>query len=181
VGSHVQTTTRQVEAALALPGIGKVEVSVPALLDDKTREGEISRAIGRIEGLISKGLDAVLCTSREVITATAELDDLAVGRRTSCALVEIVRNIDTRPTWIIAKGGITASDVATEGLGVHRVDVLGQAVPGVPVWRTGPESRWPNGIYVVFPGNVGDDEAVAQMITILRHPSGEPAGSRPGE
>ncbi len=181
VGSHVQTTTRQVEAALALPGIGRVEVSVPALLDDRTREGEISRAVGRIEGLISKGLDAVLCTSREVITATADLDDLAVGRRTSRALVAIVRNIDTRPAWIIAKGGITASDVATEGLGVHRVEVLGQAVPGVPGWRTGPESRWPNGIYVVFPGNVGDDEAVAQMITILRHPSGELAGSRPSD
>jgi len=128
--------------------------------------------------LIRKGLDVLLCTSREVITATADLDGLAVGRRTSHALVEIVRSIDTRPAWIIGKGGITASDVATEGLGVHRVEVLGQAVPGVPVWRTGPESRWPNGIYVVFPGNVGDDQAVARMIAILRQPSGDFAGSR---
>jgi len=181
VGSHVQTTTRQVEAALALPGIRQVEVSVPALLDDRLREGEISRATGRIEGLIRKDLDALVCTSREVITATADLDDLAIGRRTSRALVEIVRRINTRPAWIIAKGGITSSDVATEGLGVHRVEVLGQAIPGVPVWRTGPESRWPNGIYVVFPGNVGDDQAVARMITILRQPSGDFAGQRLSE
>jgi uncharacterized protein YgbK (DUF1537 family) len=178
VGSHVQTTTRQVEAALALPGIRKVEVSVPALLDDKSREGEISRAVGRIERLIEKGQDALVCTSRELITATADLDNLAVGRRTSRSLVEIVRSIDTRPAWIIAKGGITSSDVATEGLGVQRVEVLGQAVPGVPVWRTGPESRWPHGVYVVFPGNVGDDQAVARMIAILRQPSDDFAGSR---
>jgi len=171
VGSHVQTTTRQVEAALALPDIRKVEVSVPALLDDHLREGEISRAVGRIEGLIGEGQDALVCTSREVITATSDLDSLAIGRRTSRALVKIVRRVNTRPAWIITKGGITSSDVATEGLGVHRVEVLGQAVPGVPVWRTGPESRWPNGIYVVFPGNVGDDRAVARMITILRQPS----------
>ena len=171
VGSHVQTTTRQVEAALALPGIRQVEVSVPTLLDDRLRAGEISRAVVRIESMIRKGQDALVCTSREVITATAELDSLAVGQRTSRALVKIVRSIKTRPAWIIAKGGITSSDVATGALGVHRVEVLGQAIPGVPVWRTGPESRWPNQIYVVFPGNVGDGQAVARMITILRQPS----------
>lgn len=171
VGSHVQTTTRQVESALALPGIRQIEISVPALLDDKLREGEIAQAVGRIEGMMRKGQDALVSTSREVITVSSDLDSLAIGRRTSRALVKIVRSINTRPAWIIAKGGITSSDVATEGLGVHRVEVLGQAIPGVPVWRTGPESRWPNGIFVVFPGNVGDDQAVARMITILRQPA----------
>ncbi|MCJ7551050.1 MAG: GNAT family N-acetyltransferase [Anaerolineae bacterium] len=173
VGSHVQTTTRQVQSALALTGIRKIEVSVPSLLDADLREREISRAAGRIEGFIAKGQDALVCTSREVITATAALDSISIGRRTSRALVEIVRRINTRPAWIIAKGGITSSDVATEGLGVRRVEVLGQAVPGVPVWRTGPESRWPNGIFVVFPGNVGDDQAVARMIAVLRQPAAE--------
>jgi len=36
-------------------------------------------------------------------------------------------------------------------------------LPGVPVWRLGLESRWPGMAYIVFPGNVGDDDALADI------------------
>jgi uncharacterized protein YgbK (DUF1537 family) len=45
---------------------------------------------------------------------------------------------------------------------------LGQAIPGVPVWQTGPESRWPGLIYVVFPGNVGGNESMVEVVKYLR-------------
>jgi uncharacterized protein YgbK (DUF1537 family) len=32
---------------------------------------------------------------------------------------------------------------------------MGQIVSGVPVWLTGPESKFPDMPYVIFPGNVG--------------------------
>ena len=69
---------------------------------------------------------------------------------------------------MIAKGGITSSDIATDALGVGQARVWGQAIPGVPIWRLGSESHWPNLTYVVFPGNVGTDDAIADMIRILR-------------
>lgn len=72
--------------------------------------------------------------------------------------------LEVAPRYILAKGGITSSDTATQGLGVRRATVLGQILPGVPVWQTGAESRWPGLIYVVFPGNVGDNEALVNAV-----------------
>jgi uncharacterized protein YgbK (DUF1537 family) len=46
--------------------------------------------------------------------------------------------------------------------------VLGQILPGVPVWRLGSESRYPGIPYIVFPGNVGNVEALADIVTSLK-------------
>jgi uncharacterized protein YgbK (DUF1537 family) len=83
-------------------------------------------------------------------------------------LVSIVQALAVRPRYILAKGGITSSDVATQGLGVRRAMVLGQILPGVPVWQLGVETRHPGLGYIVFPGNVGGPEALGQTVTSLR-------------
>ena len=93
---------------------------------------------------------------------------LDIGHTISHELVTIVSGLTYRPAWIIAKGGITASDIATQALGVRKGYVLGQVLPGIPVWRTGEKSRWPGLTYVVFPGNVGDENTLANIIRILR-------------
>ena len=78
-------------------------------------------------------------------------------------MVELVRSLRIRPAFLVAKGGITSSDLATRALGVRRAVVLGQIIPGVPVWRMGPETRFPSMPYIVFPGNVGDLHALADV------------------
>jgi uncharacterized protein YgbK (DUF1537 family) len=82
----------------------------------------------------------------------------------SDALVKIVRNIETHPRFVIAKGGITASDLATRAFDVKRAWVMGQIQPGVPVWQFGNETRAPGLIYVVFPGNVGKEDTLTEII-----------------
>ena len=42
-------------------------------------------------------------------------------------------------------------------LAVQKANVLGQIEPGIPVWQTGLESKFPQTPYVIFPGNVGDE------------------------
>jgi uncharacterized protein YgbK (DUF1537 family) len=83
-------------------------------------------------------------------------------------LVAVVQALITRPRYIVAKGGITSSDVATKGLNVHRALVRGQILPGVPMWQLGAESRFPGIVYVVFPGNVGGSRALADLVTLLQ-------------
>jgi uncharacterized protein YgbK (DUF1537 family) len=68
-----------------------------------------------------------------------------------------------RPAWVLAKGGITATDVAFHGLGVSVATVLGQVALGVSAWRCGPDSRFPGLLYVVFPGNVGDAQTLRSV------------------
>lgn len=167
VGSHVQRTTEQLAGALALPGVRGIEVSVPEVLQGKdSRQGEIARVTRLMNEALAAGQIAIGSTSRAVELAPGG-DALAVSRAVSDALVTIVQGIETRPDFIIGKGGITSSDVGTRGLGAARAMVLGQVLPGVPVWRLGPESRFPGLPYVVFPGNVGTAETLANIVDML--------------
>lgn len=168
VGSYVQKSTDQMMAAAALPGVTSLELSTEALLEADSREDEILRVSDRVNQSLSAGSDTLVYTGRRLVTGPDRASSLRVGQLVSSAVVAVVQNISEAPAWVIAKGGITSSDVATEGLHVGRAQVLGQALPGVPIWRTGQESRWPGLIYVVFPGNVGGPHALADMIQILR-------------
>jgi uncharacterized protein YgbK (DUF1537 family) len=169
VGSHVRRSTEQLETALRrLPDLRPIELQVSRVLDEATRQGEIDGALSEIERALRGGQSVALYTSREVVTAGDRSANLLLSQRVSAALVEIVRRLSVTPRFLIAKGGITASDLATEALGVRRAMVPGQVAPGVPCWLLGPGSRFPGIPYVIFPGNVGTAETLAQVIELLR-------------
>jgi uncharacterized protein YgbK (DUF1537 family) len=46
--------------------------------------------------------------------------------------------------------------------------ISGQILPGVPVWKLGAESRFPNLAYIVFPGNVGNADALVDVVRQLK-------------
>ena len=167
VGSHVRRTGEQLERLLSLRDLAPIEVSVPELLAGGSIRGrQITDASAAADAALELGLTPVIFTSRTVETGSG--DQLAVSRAVSQGLVEIVTGIEKRPGFIVAKGGITSSDVGTEALGARRAVVLGQIRPGIPVWRLGEETRYPGLAYVVFPGNVGGQETLAEIVTQLR-------------
>lgn len=167
-GSYIRKSTLQIEAALQLPNTKAVEVSVNNLLDSARHDGEIRQVVEQVKSGLSGGQDVVLYTARDLVTGSTQEESLDIGKTVSAALVQIVASVNIRPAWMIAKGGITSSDIATKALNVRAAQVLGQILPGVPVWKTGAESRFPDLTYVVFPGNVGSEDAIAQAMTILR-------------
>ena len=81
--------------------------------------------------------------------------------------MQTLERVTFRPRFVIAKGGITSSDVAARVLRVRRGMVVGQIIPGVPLWRLGEESRWPGLIYVSFPGNLGGPTALTDVVEKL--------------
>lgn len=168
VGSYVGKTSLQLEA-LFRSGIDliKIEVSVARLLRDEARVVEIQRCVAVLEDVLASGQSVALFTSREIALGKDPEASLHIGKTVSSSLVNIVSAISTPPSWLIAKGGITSSDIATHALGIRRARILGQAMPGVPVWLTGQESKWPNLRYVIFPGNVGDVDSLAIMVQSL--------------
>jgi uncharacterized protein YgbK (DUF1537 family) len=163
VGSYVPKTTSQVSQLLAVPGMVQIEIDVRRLLDEAQREAEIARVGGEASEQLAQGKDVTVFTSRELITGVNAAESRHIGQRISSGLIAAVHAIDVRPRYLLAKGGITSSDVATIGLGVERVMVRGQIVPGVPVWELGDESRFPGLTYVVFPGNVGGPDALVEI------------------
>ncbi len=168
VGSYVPTTSGQIEALLEQPGVTAFEVDVAALLDNTRQSGEIARVAQAIDQQLGRDEDAVIYTSRRLITGAAADDGLLIGQRVSASLVAITRGVSCRPRYVLAKGGITSSDIATGGLNVRRAMVLGQILPGVPVWQLGPESRFPGLAYIVFPGNVGSRQALVEIRRSLK-------------
>ncbi|RVW52705.1 D-tagatose-1,6-bisphosphate aldolase subunit GatY [Vitis vinifera] len=168
VGSYVPKTTKQVEELKLQCGqiLRSIEISVDklAMKSSEEREEEISRAAEMADVFLRASKDTLIMTSRELITGKSPSESLEINFKVSSALVEIVRRITTRPRYILAKGGITSSDLATKALEARRAKVVGQALAGVPLWQLGPESRHPGVPYIVFPGNVGDSKALADVV-----------------
>jgi len=121
---------------------------------------------------LARGQDVMIVTSRKLVVGADANSNLSMGHRVASGLVDVVRRISVRPRYILAKGGITSSDTATQALNVKRGQVLGQILPGVPVWRLGPECRYPGIAYIVFPGNVGERRALAEIVSSLRGSTG---------
>lgn len=167
VGSYVPKTTAQVKALIESTDIIPVEINVNNLLDDQVREREVSLAVENATKALVKGKDAVIYTSRSLIKGKDAESSLKIGQRVSAALITIVEGIKCQPRYLVAKGGITSSDVATKGFNVQRAMVLGQVLPGIPVWKLGEETRYPGMPYIIFPGNVGDDLALSTILKKL--------------
>ena len=175
VGSYVPTTTRQLEAALALDGVLRVEMSVPRLLEPSSREDELGRVVEEVNAALASS-EVIVHTSRDLVTAgtvgSGGLTNFEIGASISGALVEVMRQVDRALplSFVVAKGGITSSDIATKGLGVRRAEVAGPLLPPgiVPVWILPDENDFPGLPYVIFPGNVGGPDSLAQAIEVLR-------------
>ncbi|KAK9277890.1 hypothetical protein L1049_027447 [Liquidambar formosana] len=175
VGSYVPKTTKQVEELKLQRGqiLKSIEISVDklAMKSLEEREEEIKRAAEMADLFLRARKDTLIMTSRELITGKTPSESLEINFKVSSALVQIVRQISARPRYILAKGGITSSDLATKALEAKRAKIVGQALAGVPLWQLGPESRHPGVPYIVFPGNVGDSKALADIVKCWARPS----------
>ncbi|MEM9827921.1 MAG: four-carbon acid sugar kinase family protein [Planctomycetota bacterium] len=168
VGSHVPKSTEQLERLCdQCPDLQRLELPVHACLD-ASAQALCDRLTEKINANLAAGRDTLLATSRELVTFSDRDESLAASRRVSAALVKVVRGIETPLRFLVAKGGITSSDLATDAFDVQRARVLGQILPGIPVWRFGPESRQDGLGYIVFPGNVGDTNALLNVYETLR-------------
>lgn len=166
-GSYVPKTTAQLAALRRMRGekLAVVELDVAMLIDSSTRASVVADTIATASQNILSGKDVLVMTSRKLITGHDGISSLRIGSAVAAALVDVLEGIEVRPRYIIAKGGITSSDAATKGLRMKRAIVLGQAAPGVPIWRCGEEgSRHRSVVYVVFPGNVGGEETLGELV-----------------
>ncbi|NNF47379.1 MAG: hypothetical protein HKN69_11460 [Desulfofustis sp.] len=164
IGSYVPKTTAQTTALFELTDIVPIEVKVDELLDDDKKHLEMKRVVTLTNETLGSGNDAAIYTSRSLVTGKDAASSLEIGRIVSESLVEIVSSMTHQPRYLVAKGGVTSSDIATKALGIKRAVVIGQALPGVPALRCGEETRYPGMTYIIFPGNVGEDDALARIV-----------------
>ena len=170
VGSHTQKTTAQLEELLTLSCTVGIPFHSDLVLEgDEAFSAEIDRVIKKSEEVIKSGKTAVCYTDRKLLSVENETKEEALLRfvKISDGVQALVGKLSVTPAFVVAKGGITSSDVGTKALRVKRVDVMGQIKPGIPVWRTGEESRFPGTPYVIFPGNVGEVQTLREVVQVL--------------
>ncbi|HEY9052810.1 MAG TPA: four-carbon acid sugar kinase family protein [Gammaproteobacteria bacterium] len=161
VGSHVKKTTQQLSALLKMPGIEAIEVNVDHIENDYT--SLLEKITDSINQIHLSGKTVVIYTSRVEKTFATQAERLAFGGLVSAFLMDIVRNLPESLGFLISKGGITSNDVLSTGLGLRTSRVLGQILPGCSVVRCPSyHARYPDLPVVIFPGNVGDDQALAK-------------------
>lgn len=169
VGSHTQKTTSQVEELKKLKDLIFIEFNSDLVLDEKAFEKEITDTLAKEEKFIGEGKTVVVYTKRKLLVVENDTKEEALIRsvKISDAVQSLVGKLNITPAFVIAKGGITSSDVGTKALHVKRANVLGQIRPGIPVWQTGEESRFPMTPYIIFPGNVGEITTLREAVEIL--------------
>ena len=163
VGSHVDLTTRQLDALRERRRPVEFEIDVAKVLGDE-REAHLAGIVAQVAEALAKG-NVVVGTSRTLVRGTDGADSLRIARAVSDAVVQVVRQVLdlAPPRFVIAKGGITSSDVASRGLEIGRAMVRGPMLPGiVSLWEPidGPARGIP---YIVFAGNVGTAESLADV------------------
>lgn len=168
VGSHTDITNRQVDHARSHHGFRLIDLDAGLVVAaGADRDAEVQRCANEVtEALDHVGV--MLRTSRDLVTDN-HLAPLEVAATVADAVVSVVRDVMSRtmPRFLVAKGGITSSDLAVRALGVRRATVLGQMLPGlIPLWAL-QDGLAPQLPYVVFPGNVGIDETLTRVLDVI--------------
>lgn len=168
VGSHVKKTTEQLKVLLQQEGIVPVEVDVnrlPEQLSDLLVEVIIKTTEAH-----QQGKTPVIFTSR----AERQFPDintrLRFGEQVSGFLMSVVHGLPQTIGYIISKGGITSNDMLSLGLAMPAARIIGQIHAGCSVVLTPHDHpRLPDIPVVIFPGNVGDENALAMVYQRLRN------------
>jgi uncharacterized protein YgbK (DUF1537 family) len=162
VGSHVKKTTAQLNQLLNEPGITAIEVHVDRIAAE--RSALLQEVLQQAALAHTAGSTPVIYTSRVERSFAGQAARLAFGEQVSALLMDVVRGLPTTLGFLISKGGITSNDVLSDGLALKSSRVLGQIFPGCSVVRCPSDHpRYADMPVVIFPGNVGDDGALATV------------------
>jgi len=167
VGSHVNKTTQQLNKLLQLDGIEGIEIDVARILEHRAQL--LDDIISDANECHAKNITPVIYTSRTELQFDDQASRLAFGEQVSAFLMDVVRNLPVTTGFLISKGGITSNDVLSDGLALRTSRVVGQILAGCSVVRCPDDHpRYPGMPVVIFPGNVGDDNALSTVLQRLR-------------
>ncbi|MGK7891041.1 MAG: four-carbon acid sugar kinase family protein [Leptolyngbyaceae cyanobacterium] len=162
VGSYTEKTNRQLQYLLERPNVQGIEVKIQPLIQSTDPTPLLEQVTEQIQFIHNRGQDVVIYTSRHPFTATRSGQQIALTRKITAFLNEIVRRSPESIGFLIAKGGNTANTTLSHALNLPSVRLLGQIAPGCCIVRTEADHpQFPRLPVVMFPGNVGDDETLA--------------------
>ena len=135
----------------------------PEPLANGTGAEEIATAVAAARARLDDGGLAVVATQREVFE---DGDRLRSGAAIASGLAAILAGARDRAGIVVSKGGITSAINVREGLESGVAEVRGPLLDGVSLWSVDTPERAALP-FVVFPGNVGDDDELADLVEAI--------------
>jgi len=161
-GSFVIKTTEQLAHLEQNISVLKIQIDSASVISEE--KGYKQKLLKKIETGLQQNKKVLVCTERDYKAKGSGDDKIEFGKRLSAFICDLVSDIQTLPDLIISKGGITSHDVLKTGLGVQRSRVLGQVYPGIPVLKLDDFGKFPGSMYVIFPGNGGDETTLTEIV-----------------
>jgi uncharacterized protein YgbK (DUF1537 family) len=162
--SYTAGATAQLAALTGLDGVTSHELDLACALSGSH---QAARHCAELAAAVTVALPAaracVLSTPRRPLP---EHLHFAAGEQIMDMVVQVARLLAGQFSVLVSKGGITSARLARDALAVPVAHVQGQVLPGIPVWELG----FPPGgavRQVVVPGNVGEPDALAQIVSQL--------------
>ncbi|NJM73725.1 MAG: four-carbon acid sugar kinase family protein [Scytonema sp. RU_4_4] len=175
VGSHVKKTTQQLEMLLQQEKTMGIEVDVTRLADGGANESAtlLTEVLHHVRTAHDTGKTPVVYTSRKELSFKDVKTRLEFGVEVSSLLMDLVRGFPSDIGFLISKGGITSNDVLSTGLALTSARLLGQILAGCSMVITPSDHpQFPSLPVVLFPGNVGDADALAIIYQRLSRKTG---------
>jgi len=167
VGSHVPLADVQLEVLLAEPGCGGVEIPVAKLA--RVLEGPVAKEmlasleqawLAQLQGVLAAGQTPVLFTSRGELACPSAAERRRLGLELAALMARLAAALAPQLGYLISKGGITTHTLLADGLGLARVELQGQLLPGLSLVLTPSDGGVPGLPVLTFPGNLGDPETL---------------------
>ena len=167
VGSHVPLADAQLEVLLAEPGCGGVEIAVAKLA--RVLEGPVAKEmlasleqawLAQLQAVLAAGQTPVLFTSRGELACRSAAERRRLGLELAALMARLAAALAPQLGYLISKGGITTHTLLADGLGLARVELQGQLLPGLSLVLTPSDGQVPGLPVLTFPGNLGEPETL---------------------
>ena len=138
------------------PRLSALKLSIPDILNSTFK---LSETVKSVQEALSSGQNLILFTSH---TSNDKPDKRTIDKKISDVFTSLIRELTLRPSFIITANSPASSDIATNGLGIKTAQVLGQILPGIPIWTIGNETPHPGLACLIFPSEVPDSTALTE-------------------
>ncbi|MBN2396036.1 MAG: four-carbon acid sugar kinase family protein [Candidatus Atribacteria bacterium] len=168
IGSYVHQTTLQLQKLIGMTSVVPLEIDIHRFSKEKDYQYLLSDFKKKISFHLEKNETPVVFTSRQEVYLNSKKERFLLGQKISNFLAEIVKDLNPKPAFLVAKGGITSHQILAKGLLIKQSRVLGQILPGIPVVSLPDKHFYPSLPFIIFPGNVGDQNALVDIFNKLK-------------
>jgi uncharacterized protein YgbK (DUF1537 family) len=113
----------------------------------------------QLQAVLAEGRTPVLFTSRGELRCRHAGERRALGLALAGLMARLAAALAPGLGYLISKGGITTQTLLADGLGLDRVDLQGQLLPGLSLVLAAVGPGLP---VLTFPGNLGEADTLRQ-------------------